>query len=356
MDILSVFGCNPRQYCVDLPCMRVFITGISGLLGTHLAARLLREGHTLYAPVRSEASAQKALQHLKLYTNTDSSQQNTIFFSTGSLSEPHTYREALAQADVVVHAAGLVSFDPGRKKELYETNVKGTEDLVNAALAESVPYFVHISSVAALSGKTANRTFSEIPLGPPGPGKSAYATSKYLGEREVWRGMQEGLQAVILNPSVILGFHDWQQGSSAMFQRAWKGLNFYTHGATGFVTADDVVEAIMACIASKISEERFIISAENLPFRTVFQTMAEAFHKAPARWYAGPLLTALYTRAEAVMAAVSGRYPLVTRESAASAHAVRSFDNSKSLEALHLRYTPVLPAVQEICKNYLNLI
>lgn len=332
--------------------MRVFITGIGGLLGTHLTARLLSQGWQITALVRNEVSEEKARQNLSYYGGLSETQIASIIFVHGSLEQTWLYENHLADIGALVHCAGMVSFHPSDRKELYRNNVLGTASIVDAALEAAVPYFVHISSVATLCSVRGNPLISEKPLDAPTGKKSVYANSKYLAEREVWRGIEEGLQAVILNPSVILGYHDWNKGSSAMFRTAASGLRFYTQGVTGFVPVEDVSEAILACIEKKITSERIIISAGNFSFREIFSKMSKGFDNKEPSIYAGPRISKMYVLLSGIWGLLAGKKPLVTGESARSAHAIRQFDNSKSVRLLNISYGDTMRLLIDLSEKY----
>jgi nucleoside-diphosphate-sugar epimerase len=332
--------------------MRVFITGIGGLLGTHLAARFISEGWQITALVRNQLSEENAKQNLSRFGALSEAQIANIAFVHGSLDQTWLYTSLLSEAGAIVHCAGMVSFHASDRQELYKNNVLGTASIVDAALEAGVPYFVHLSSVATLCSVRGNSDISEKPLDAPTGKKSVYATSKYLAEREVWRGIEEGLQAVILNPSVILGYHDWNKGSAAMFRTAANGLRFYTQGVTGFVLVDDVSEAIVKSIKKKITSERIIISAGNFSFREIFNEMAKGFGEKEPAIHAGPWMSKAYVLGSVIWGLLKGKKPLITAESARSAHAIRQFDNSKSLQLLDMRYGDIMRLMGGLCEKY----
>lgn len=332
--------------------MRVFITGIGGLLGTHLAARLISEGWQITALVRNQLSEENAKQNLKHFGALSEAQIANMAFVHGSLDQTWLYTSYLTDVNALVHCAGMVSFHATDRQELYRNNVLGTARIVDAALEAGVPYFVHISSVATLCSVRGNSHISEKPLDAPTGKKSVYASSKYLAEREVWRGIEEGLQAVILNPSVILGFHDWNKSSAAMFRTAANGIRFYTQGVTGFVLVEDVSEAIVKSIEKKITSERIIISAGNFSFREIFSEMAKGFGQKEPAVHAGPWMSKAYVLLSGIWGLINGKKPLVTAESARSAHAIRQFDNSKSLQLLHMRYGDIMHLLVGLCEKY----
>ncbi len=183
-----------------------------------------------------------------------------------------------------------------------------------------------------------------------------YGESKYLAETEVWRGISEGLNAVIINPSIILGAADWNNGSSEIFKTVYKEFPYYSEGITGFVDVQDVVKAMIALMNSNISSERFIVSAENASYKMLFDMIAEAFNKKLPHKKISPFLAGMVWRAEAVKSLFTGKAPFITKETAHTALATVHFDNSKLLKALpSFQYTPLKTTVERICHELMQI-
>ena len=181
---------------------------------------------------------------------------------------------------------------------------------------------------------------------------SVYGESKYLAEMEVWRGITEGLNAVIINPTIILGEGDWNKGSSELFKTIYKEFPYYSDGVTGFVDVKDVVKTMIALLNSDINAARFIISAENLSYKALFDMIAEAFHKKPPHKKITPFMAAAVWRFEAVKSLLTGKAPFITKETARTALTKVYFDNSKLLKALpSFNYMPVKDSVERICNE-----
>ena len=167
----------------------------------------------------------------------------------------------------------------------------------------------------------------------PETSNSVYGKSKYLAEMEVWRAMAEGLNIAIVNPVIIFGAGDWNKGSSEIFKSSYNQFPWYTTGISGFVDVLDVVDAMQLLMDSPIVGERYIISAENLSYQTVFTQIANAFSKKPPTRKVTPLLAAIVWRLEAIKSLFTGKTPLLTKETAATAQAKVYFNNEKFLKA-----------------------
>lgn len=316
---------------------KVLVTGGTGLLGAHLINKLHAQGIQPVAIYRSHIPP--VVQHKADWVQCD------ILDVVG-------LEEALRGVTQVYHAAGYVSFLPQDKVRMHKINVEGTANVVNACLDAGVQKLVHVSSVAALGRIRPGEFIHERMQWTEETSNSEYGKTKFLGELEVWRGISEGLQAVVVNPVIIIGEHgDWTKGSMNIFRNIKKGFPWYSTGSTGFVDADDVAAAMIALMDSNIVNEKFILSAANHTYQELFNMIADGFGvRRPSRKVT-PLLAALVWRVEQVKQWITGKAPLITKETAATGLAHVSFDNSKLLKALpEFIYTPMQQSVQRICK------
>jgi nucleoside-diphosphate-sugar epimerase len=175
---------------------------------------------------------------------------------------------------------------------------------------------------------------------------------EYFAEMEVWRGIGEGLKAVIVNPSLILGGDSWENSSSAIFKSAYNEFPWYTNGVSGFVDVRDVARAMMLLMNSEITGQRFILNGENLPYKEIFSLIAKCFGKKPPSKKVTPFLAEVVWRMEAVKSWFTGKKHLLTKETARTAQAKVYFDNSKILEALpQFHFTNIKDTIQFTCER-----
>ncbi|HET8572618.1 MAG TPA: NAD-dependent epimerase/dehydratase family protein [Edaphocola sp.] len=321
----------------------ILVTGASGFLGQHLLEALSRNGEAVRA------------SYCHHHPGIDF--PNVEWMACDLLDTEEADR-ALKGVDRVYHCAATVSFDPKDKNKLVRENVTITENLVNAALSANIRKFVHVSSVAALgrrqkSGK--DHPISEKDLFEEGKDNSQYAISKYLGEMEVWRGMAEGLNAVIVNPAIILGKGDWAKGSAKLMQVCDEEFPWYTRGMTGWVDARDVVQAMSLLMNSDITNERFILCAGNYTYKDIFSQMALAIGKRPPYKLARKWLTGIVWRMAFFKSRLKGKEATITRETARTAQKVYRFDNNKFLNAFPgFRYRAVEETIREMAASFLR--
>jgi nucleoside-diphosphate-sugar epimerase len=258
--------------------------------------------------------------------------------------------EAMQGVTQLYHCAAMVSFSAKNKDQLLKINIEGTANVVNAALDAGVTKMVHVSSVSALGRIRENETVTEEMNWTEESSNSVYGKSKYLGEMEVWRGIGEGLQAVVVNPSLILGSGDWNKGSSEIFRSVYNEFPWYTEGVTGVIDVKDVARAMILLMNSEINKQRFILNAENLSYKEVFTNIAKCFGKKPPHKKVTPFIAAIVWRLEAIKSMFTGKDALVTKETARTALAKVYFDNNKILKALPgFQFTPINETIKNIC-------
>lgn len=317
----------------------LLVTGAGGLVGSHLVTQLVREGKKVRALYRS------AIPDLPV--------KDSVEWIQGDILDVEALSAAMAGIGQVYHCAAMVSFNPQKKKLMHHTNIEGTANVVNACLEASVKKLLFVSSVAALGRIREDAVIDETMNWTEESSNSEYGKSKYLSEMEVWRGIGEGLQAVIVNPVIILGAADWHSGSSGIFKSAYDEFPWFTRGVSGFVDVQDVVKAMILLMDNDIHSERFILSEGDHAYREVFSLIAKAFQKNPPHRKVTPLISALVWRWEAVKAYFTGKDPLLTKETAKTAMAKVGFDNSKIKKAFPaFEYTPLTHSIERICKEY----
>lgn len=292
----------------------ILVTGGAGLLGAELIKQLLAEG--------------KKVRAIYNRTNLNIEHENLQQVQVDIL-DVFALEDVFENIDVLYHCAGLVSFIPADEKQVFKINVEGTANVVNAALNAGVKKMLHVSSVAAMGRIRPDEEIHEGMYWTSKTSNSIYGHSKYLGEMEVWRGIAEGLDAVIINPVIILGPGNWDDGSSKIFKSAYQQFPWYTEGVSGFVDVRDVANVMIRLMESNITSERFIISAGNFPFREVYNKIAKSFGKKQPHKKVTAFLSKLVVASGKVKQMFSGKPPLITSETAATAMAKVYFNNKK---------------------------
>lgn len=319
----------------------VLVTGASGLLGLHLLRVLSAAG----TPVRAMFRTQQP-------DLLPGSMPDKVEWVQADVLDHAALDAALQGVQQVYHAAAVVSYDARDRDLLMEVNAEGTARVVDACLAHGVKKLLFVSSISTLGDEPwPGLIAEETPRREEGR-RTVYAQSKYRAEMEVWRGMAEGLQAVIVNPSVMLGEGNWSRSSAALFRMAHDEFPFYTTGRTGWVDAQDVARACVLLMHSELQGERFVLSAENLAYREVFTLMARAMGKNPPRYEAKRWMAALVWRWQVLRGWLTGRRATLTRETARTAQEQKGYSAEKFLQAFPgFQWTSMQDLIGLVCRK-----
>lgn len=320
----------------------ILITGGTGLVGTAIVHQLLADGYTNLTVVNTSGNRIKDLE------------EGQVKYAVADIQTHHPISELVQESNAIIHTAATVSFDPKLRKQMYQTNVVGTEILVNTALAANVKKFLFVSSVAALGRDGRDKIIDEQTDWINSKYNTYYGITKHLAEMHVWRGYAEGLNTVILNPSLILGEGDYRSSSLGIFPMVAKGLPYYPTGSLGLVGVEDVATLTAKMLIQPISGERYIVSAGNLSYQELFAQMAPQIGaKAPSKpapkWMLG-----IYWRWEKLRSWLSGSSPIVTQETVRSTSHQSLYDNSKSQAIEGFSYTPVQEVIAKYSKRFVQ--
>ncbi|MBW1295301.1 NAD-dependent epimerase/dehydratase family protein [Aquimarina litoralis] len=268
----------------------ILVTGATGLVGTHLLIKLLHEKEQIRALYRTEEKKEYAKSvYLQCCNLEDQIAFDTIEWIQCDLTDIPTLTKAFLGVTKVYHCAAMISFNPSHFKKLRKTNIEGTANIVNLSLIHNIQKLCYVSSIATLSENTLQTPINESSEWNPEISDSVYAITKYGAEMEVWRGTQEGLDAVIVNPGIIIGPGFYNSGSGYLFKKIFKGMKYYTTGTTGYVAVEDVVEIMFRLTNSTIKNQRYILVGENLSFKSAFTMIAKSLQKKAPKTKISPL-------------------------------------------------------------------
>lgn len=328
--------------------MRILVTGATGLTGKAIVNELIKNNHQVVALYRAGSDRSGA-----------GFNSAPVEWREADLLDIVALKEALTDVEYVIHTAATVSFIPKHQQQMFDVNVKGTANLVNSCLEAGIRKLCHISSVAALgpanSKKQARGVRIEIDENnhwEDSSENSNYAKTKYLSELEVWRGIAEGLNAVIVNPSVIIGEGDWTRSSTQLFRYVYNQNLFYTEGYINYVDVRDVAEICCQLLFSDIQAERFILNSGRISYKEFFAQIAEAMNRKKPTVKVGKNLAAIIWRIEAVRTWIMGSQPLITRETARSAYRNVFFKNEKIQQNLNHSFIPLETSIRRICRSF----
>ncbi|MGB5941662.1 MAG: NAD-dependent epimerase/dehydratase family protein [Leeuwenhoekiella sp.] len=335
----------------------ILVTGGTGLVGSHLLWNLIASGEKkVRAIYRTEDSREKtkALFLWKIEQQPALSEKHPfkkIEWVKTDLNNLNGLKPAFEGVTRVYHCAAMISFNPREYQKLKKVNVEGTANIVNLSLAYGVKKLCYVSSIAAIG--TGKNPRTETTFWEPHKHNSVYSITKFAAEMEVWRGTQEGLPAVIVNPGLILGEGDYDSGSGKIFGTVYGGNSFYTPGSTAVVDVNDVVEAMIRLSQSEIQNERYILVSKNMDYKEIFSVIAEALASKKPKYALQPWQMYGLAFLDRVAALIFGKDQVIFRTTVRSAFLVRTYSNSKLKKAIDFDFTPIPETVTRVARHFL---
>ncbi len=323
---------------------KIFVTGGTGFLGAYLLRYLVAKGYQNITALKRPNSPMDLVSPIS----------KQIRWVEGNILDVPMLEAVMKDVDQVYHCAAMVSFNQKDKEQMFEVNGGGTANVVNIALHYNIQKLVHISSIAAIGKEKDQQVTTEATKWKEDGTTSSYAKSKYAAEMEVWRGIAEGLNAAILNPSLILGSGFWDRGSGKIFKLYANGFPFFSDGIGGMVDVRDVAKCAILLMESDIEKERFIINGENKVYKDLFVQIATLARKKPPQFQIKKWMMEIGWRLDRVRSFISGRAPTFTKESTKNAGVKRFYANQKSIDAFNIAYTPIQETIEATVKQYLE--
>ena len=334
----------------------ILVTGGTGLVGSHLLFKLVNENEKVRAIYRREKTLKRVKHVFSYYANDAENLFEKIEWVQADINDIPILQVAFKGITHVYHCAAFVSFEPDKYRTLRKININGTANIVNLCLSNTIEKLCYVSSIAAIGHhNNPEKLIDEKTAWNPEDDNSVYAITKYGAELEVWRGTQEGLDAVIVNPGIILGAGYWNGGSSRnLFKQIYEGMRYYVNGVAGYVDVWDVVNTMHQLMISDIKNESYILVSENLSFKTFQTKTAKALDVKPPNKEAKPWLLHIAWRLDWLQFKLFGKRRRLSKQAAKSAVSIAKYDNSKLKNALNFEFKPIDEAINEISNLYLK--
>lgn len=324
----------------------VLVTGGTGLLGSHLLVRLVQSQDKVRVLYRSTAKKESVQKVFTYYFKTEAAQfLEKLEWVEGDILDLYTLGQSFEGVTHVYHCAGFVSFAQRDFTKLMKINREGTANVVNFCLKYNIQKLVHVSSTAAIGGDD-DQVISEQTKWIQSPETSGYSISKYSAEKEVWRGIEEGLKAVIVNPSVIFGAGNWEESSLTILRTVANGFPFYTNGSNAFVDARDVAEIMVQLMKSDVENERFLCLGESISFKELLSLIAKKLHKKPPSINTPKWMMGLTWRITAFLALFTRKSPAITKQSAKTAFGNKVYSNEKITKTLNFQFRTIEDTIE----------
>tara|TARA_R110000868_G_scaffold1877_3_gene14889 strand:- start:2990 stop:3994 length:1005 start_codon:yes stop_codon:yes gene_type:complete len=329
----------------------VLVTGGTGLVGAHLLLHLIESESADNKKIRATYRDLKSIQKTKsLFKNYNKAPLfNTIEWIKADIIDVPSLEEAFLEIEYVYHCAAIISFEPKDEALVRKTNIEGTANVVNLCLVNKIKKLCHVSSTAALGDLSENEFIitEETEWNPEKP-HSDYAISKYGAEMEIWRGQQEGLDVIIVNPGVIIGPGFLNQGSGQLFEKVRNGLSFYTTGSTGFVAVSDVVKIMTQLMKSPITNQRYTLISQNIIFRDLLNMISDALNTKRLKHHANPFLLNLFWRIDWFLSSVFQSKRKITKVTAKASYSINEYSNEKVKTALEYHFQEMEEYIKKI--------
>ena len=316
----------------------ILVTGATGFLGSELAMQLVDAGQPIRCTKRATSSIPKILIPY----------QEKIEWVDADMMDIFALEDAINGVTQVYHCAAWVSLKQKDKQSMIRNNVTGTANVVNLCNDRGIR-LLHVSSIAAIGQALPGKLINEETHLDENNEQDGYAISKLHSEMEVWRGIAEGLDAVIVNPSLIIGPNAGSNGTGALFETLRKGLKFYTQGTGGFVDVRDVAKCMIELMNSDISAERYIISAENISYKNITAQIADCFGIKRPSFLAKPWMMEIVWRGATFFSTITGHDSAMDKVAAQTASLTNNYDNSKIKVAIGIEFRPISQTVKDVC-------
>ena len=326
-----------------------FVTGATGLVGSHLVLRLVEEGMPVTALFRNEKGKSEVQNLFQFYGKENLFSQ--VEWVKGDVEDVDDMYELTEGIDILFHCAAIVSYHKKEASRMLEVNINGTKNIVNACIENEVKHLIHISSISALGDSKGEIIDEETPRN-FNDYHSNYSKSKYLSEQEVWRGIQEGLNATILNPGVVFGPNACERSSGTMIARIDKGLPALPAGGSGIVSVLDVVEVMVRAAKQTPTNERYILCAENVRMSELFTKIANALNVKIGKNIAKKWQIILVYYMEALIELLTGKRASITREIIRNYDEVKRFDGSKATRVFGFQYRNTFGSIEDTIRYY----
>lgn len=332
----------------------ILVTGGTGLVGSHLLFELAKSGNQIRALYRTEEKLQAVRNVFSFFTDEVNELFSSIDWVKGDILNVPLLHEQFKDIKQAYHCAALVSFDPNDYHSLRKINIEGTANIVNLCIENKVEKLCYVSSIAAIGDEKPGETITEeSPWNPEGD-HNVYAITKYGAEMEVWRGTQEGLDAVIVNPGIVLGGGFWYSGSGSLFRKIANGLTYYTRGKTGYIDVRDVTKIMILLMKSDFTNERYILVAENWGFKEFTQETAKRLNVSIPQKKANAFLLNIAWRMDWLRHFLRGKRRRITKQTARSLQTETVYSNSKIKSALNIEFKPIKTSISEVSQLFLQ--
>ncbi|MEZ4976257.1 MAG: NAD-dependent epimerase/dehydratase family protein [Flavobacteriaceae bacterium] len=330
----------------------ILVTGGTGMLGSHLLFKLIQKKTPVKALYRREKKLEIVKKVFSYYSENPELDFNKIEWVEGDITDIPSLEKAFDGVTEVYHCAAFVSFEPDKYHQLRKINIEGTANVVNLCIEKGVEKLCHVSSIAALGDSINGQPITEETDWNNDADNHVYGITKHGAEMEVWRGVQEGLAVVIVNPGVIIGPGIWSHGSGSFIKNGYKGHIYAPPGSISLIGIHDVTNCMVRLMDENHTNQRYVLVSETWPTKKFFNSINTQFGKPLVRKDVKPWQLQVAWRFDWLWHKLSGKRRQLTKQLAKTACSTSTYDNSKIKKTLNLSFNPMEESIKECCKLY----
>ena len=334
----------------------ILVTGGTGLVGAHLLYELTKNGEQVRAIYRNERKIKNTEHVFASYGGNHQELLNKIKWTKADLLDIPALTEAFKDITYIYHCAAFVSFEPDKYFDLRRINIEGTANIVNICIEKKIKKLCYVSSIATLGNSIKGEKITENTDWNPEEDNSVYGITKYGAEMEVWRGSQEGLDVIVINPGVILGAGIWRYGTGSFFKRAYKGIKYYPNGTIAIIAVEDVVSAMIQLTNSQIKNERFILVAENWSYKHFLEAISKSVNQEGPKRKASKYLLEIIWRLDWLANKLFGKRRKLTRHLIKSLQTNKEYSAEKIKATLNFSFEPMDKVIEDLGNQYLKQV
>ncbi len=331
----------------------ILVTGGTGLVGSHLLLQLVRSECDVRATYRKSSNLKRIEKIFAYYDQNARELFEKIEWVLADLNDIPSLETAFQGITHVYHCAALISFDPKDYDILHKINAQGTANIVNLCLVKNIKKLCHVSTIGAI-GKSSNGNSATEENEWAEEDTNVYALTKHAAEMEVWRGSQEGLPVIIVNPGVIVGPGFWQDGSGNLFTTANKGYAYFPPGGTGFITIGDLIRIMTRLMDSSLVNQRYITVAQNITFEHMLGLLTKHLGKPKPTKKLAFWQLEIGRIFDMVFSLFTGKARRITKNSIRSLKIRDLYDNTKIKKELNFEFEPLEETVQFSCARFIE--
>jgi nucleoside-diphosphate-sugar epimerase len=332
----------------------ILVTGGTGLVGSHLIYKLTKNGQHVRAIYRAKEKINAVKHVFSYYTKDIDVLFSKIEWIEANINDIPSLATAFVGITKVYHCAAFISFDTKDYYTLRKINIEGTTNIVNLCISNNIEKLCYVSSIATIGKTIDDSLINEDTHWNPEEDHNVYAITKYGAEMEVWRGTQEGLNVVIVNPGVIIGPGFWKSGSGSLIRLVYKGLSHYTNGIVGYVNVNDVVLAMVKFMESDIKNERYILVSENISYKDFFTKIATQLHVKPPKKKASKLALNIVWKLDWIRSFLFNKRRRLTKHTSKTITTISRFSNKKVITDLNYNFKTIDESIAETCQLFLK--